>query len=99
MAVVLKPLADRVVIKPKKAEEKTAGGIIIPDSVHKDKPVIGTVMAVGPGKRADDGKHVPLDVKVNDEVFYSKYAGTELKIDGEDYLIIAESEILAIQGK
>ncbi len=99
MALSLKPLGDRVVIQPQKAEEKTAGGIIIPDSANKEKPVIGTVMAVGPGKRADDGKHIPLDVKVNDRVFYSKYAGTELKIDGETYLIVSETEILAVQGK
>jgi chaperonin GroES len=99
MAVTLRPLGDRVVIKPSKADEKTAGGIIIPDSANKDKPVVGKVVAVGPGKLTDDGKRVPPDVKVNDEVFYSKYAGTDLKVNGEDLLIISESEILAVNAK
>ena len=91
MSISLRPLADRVVILPQKPDEKTAGGIIIPDSASKDKPVIGKVVAVGPGKMTDDGKRVALDVKVDDEVFFSKYAGTELKLDDEKYLIINET--------
>ena len=98
MAVNLRPLGDRVVIQPQKAEEKTSSGIIIPDSVNKDKPMMGTVLAVGPGKKNEEGTHVTLDVQVNDEVVFSKYAGTNLKIDGEEYLIVSESEILAVNG-
>lgn len=94
----IRPLGDRVLIQPFKAEEKSAGGIIIPESVSKDKPIQGTVVAVGEGKKADDGSRIGLDVKVDDVVFFSKYAGTDLKIDGENYLIIQESEILAVNG-
>jgi chaperonin GroES len=94
----IRPLGDRVLLQPLKAEEKSAGGIIIPDSVSKDKPIQGTVIAVGEGKKADDGSRIALDVKVDDVVFFSKYAGTDLKIDGESYLIIQESEILAVNG-
>lgn len=96
MAINLKPLGERVVIQRQKAEEKSAGGIIIPETASKDKPVMGKVLAVGPGKLTDDGKRVPLEVKAGDDVFFSKYAGTDLKVDGEEYLIINESEILAI---
>lgn len=92
----IRPLGDRVLIQPIKADEKTAGGIIIPDSANKDKPIQGTVKAVGEGKKTDEGSRIALDVKVDDVVFFSKYAGTDLKIDGEDYLIIQESEILAV---
>ncbi len=91
----LKPLADRVVIKPEVADEKTKGGIILPDTA-KEKPVIGTVIAVGPGKRTDDGKIQPLDVKVGDKVLYGKYSGTEVTIDGEEYLIMRETDLFAI---
>ena len=98
MTVKLKPLGERVVIQRQKAEEKSAGGIIIPETASKDKPVMGKVLAVGPGKLTDDGKRVPLEVKEGDEVFFSKYAGTDLKIDGDDYLIINESEILAVHA-
>lgn len=94
----IRPLGDRVLIQPMKADEKTSGGIIIPDSVNKDKPIQGTVKAVGEGKKKDDGSRIGLDVKVDDVVFFSKYAGTDLKIDGEDYLIIQESEILAVNA-
>ncbi len=94
----VRPLGDRVLLQPIKADEKTVGGIIIPDSVNKDKPIQGTVVAVGEGKKQDDGTRVALDVKVQDVVFFSKYAGTDLKIDGEDYLIIQESEILAVNA-
>ncbi|HOB76996.1 MAG: co-chaperone GroES [Bacteroidales bacterium] len=86
----IKPLADRVVIEPAPAEEKTAGGIIIPDTA-KEKPLKGTVVAVGPGKKDE-----PMTVKAGDVVLYSKYAGTEITIDGKEYLIVKESDILAI---
>ena len=92
----LKPLGDRVVIKPRKPEEKTKGGIYLPDTATKDKPLIGTVMAVGSGKIMDDGARAPMEVKVDDEVIFSKYAGTEIKVEGEDYLIMREEDILAI---
>jgi len=84
--IKLKPLGDRVVVKPAAAEEKTAGGIILPDTV-KEKPVEGTIVAAGPGKVADDGKLVKLEVKVGDKVLYGKYSGTEVTINGEEYLI------------
>ena len=88
--IKIKPLADRVVIEPAPAEEKTAGGIIIPDTA-KEKPLKGTVVAVGNGKKDE-----PMTVKVGDQVLYSKYAGTEITIDGKEYLIVRESDILAI---
>jgi chaperonin GroES len=88
--IKIKPLADRVVIEPAPAEEKTAGGIIIPDTA-KEKPLKGTVVAVGDGKKDE-----PMTVKVGDQVLYSKYAGTEITIDGKEYLIVRESDILAI---
>jgi len=94
----LKPLADRVVIKPAEAEEKTAGGIILPDTV-KEKPVEGTVVATGPGKVADDGTIVKMEVKVGDKVLYGKYSGTEVTIKGVEYLIMRESDIFGILGK
>jgi chaperonin GroES len=86
----IKPLADRVIVEPSAAEEKTAGGIIIPDTA-KEKPQKGTVRAVGPGKKDE-----PLTVKVGDTVLYGKYAGTEISFDGTDYLIMKESDIVAI---
>jgi len=91
----MKPLADRVVIKPSPAEEKTKGGIILPDTA-KEKPVVGEVVAVGPGKVADDGKKVPMEIKVGDKVLYGKYSGTEVTIEGEDYLIMREADVFAI---
>jgi len=91
----LRPLHDRVIIKRTEEEEKTKGGIIIPDTA-KEKPVEGTVIAVGDGKRTDDGKKLPLDVKVGDKVLFGKYAGTEIKIDGEEHLIMKEDDIIAI---
>lgn len=90
MALNIKPLADRVLVEPAAAEEKTASGIIIPDTA-KEKPQKGKVVAVGPGKKDE-----PTVVKVGDEVLYGKYAGTELNIEGVDYLIMRESDILAI---
>ncbi len=91
----VKPLADRVVVKPSPAEEKTKGGIILPDTA-KEKPVIGEVVAVGPGKVTDDGKKIAPEVKVGDKVLYGKYSGTEVTIDGEEYLIMREADIFAI---
>jgi len=94
----LKPLADRVVVRPSKAEEKTKGGIIVPDTA-KEKPVWGEVIAAGPGRVADDGKKIPMEVKVGDRVLYGKYSGTEVTVDGEDLLIMRESDIFAIMPK
>jgi chaperonin GroES len=91
----LNPLADRVIIKPSEAEEKTKGGIILPDTA-KEKPIEGTVVAAGPGKVTDDGKTVQLGVKVGDKVLYGKYSGTEITVEGEEYLIMRESDIFAI---
>lgn len=91
----IQPLGDRVVIKPMPAEEKTKGGIILPDTA-KEKPVVGEIVAVGPGRKSDDGKLVALDLKVGDHVLYGKYSGTETNIDGHDYLIMRESDIFAI---
>jgi len=91
----LKPLADRVIIKPAPAEEKTKGGIILPDTA-KEKPMQGEIIAVGPGKVTDDGKTIPLEVKVGDKVLYGKYYGTEVTIDDTEYLIMRESDIFAI---
>lgn len=91
----LKPLGDRVVIKPIEQDEKTAGGIFIPDTA-KEKPQIGEVLAVGNGRLLDNGERVALEVKNGDRVLYAKYGGTEIKLDGENYLILRESDILAI---
>jgi chaperonin GroES len=91
----MKPLADRVVVKPSPAEEKTKGGIILPDTA-KEKPVMGEVVAVGPGKVSDDGKKIAPEVKVGDKVLYGKYSGTEVTVDGEEYLIMREADIFAI---
>jgi len=92
---MLKPLADRVVVKAIQQEEKTKGGIVLPDTA-KEKPQEGEVGAVGPGKLLDNGERAPMEVKPGDKVLYAKYAGTEVKIDGEEYLIMRESDILAI---
>ncbi|HUL44303.1 MAG TPA: co-chaperone GroES [Bacteroidota bacterium] len=91
----IKPLADRIVIKPSPAEEKTKGGIILPDTA-KEKPVVGEVVAAGPGRRSDDGKIVPMEVKVGDKVLYGKYSGTEVTLDGQELLIMRESDLFAI---
>ena len=90
-----RPLHDRVVVKRIDAEEKTAGGIIIPDTV-KEKPSQGQVLAVGPGGRDENGKLVPIDLKVGDIVLFGKWSGTEVKIDGEDLLIMKESDVLGV---
>ncbi len=94
----IKPLADRVIVKPAEAEEKTSGGIILPDTA-KEKPIEGTVVAVGPGKTAEDGKVIKPEVKVGDRVLYGKYSGTEVTIAGEEYLIMRESDIFGIVNK
>jgi chaperonin GroES len=91
----IKPLADRVVIKPAQAEEKTKGGIILPDTA-KEKPVVGEIVAAGPGKVTDDGKKIPMELKVGDKVLYGKYSGTEVTIEGDEYLIMREADIFAI---
>jgi len=93
-----KPLHDRVLVRRVEEEEKTKGGIIIPDTA-KEKPQEGEVIAVGPGARAEDGSITPLDVKVGDRVLFSKYGGTDVKIDGEDLTILRESDILGIVEK
>jgi len=89
------PLGDRILIKRVSEEKKTSGGIIIPDTA-KEKPMQGKVIAVGAGKMDEDGKRIPLDVKKGDNVLFSKYAGTEIKIEGEDHLIVREDDILGI---
>ena len=94
----LKPLADRVVVRPSVAEERTKGGIIVPDTA-KEKPVWGEIIAVGPGKVSEEGKLIALEVKVADRVLYGKYSGTEVTIDGEELLIMRESDIFAIMPK
>lgn len=91
-----KPLGDRVIVEPIEREEKTAAGIYVPETA-KEKPQEGKVLAVGPGKLLDDGKRLPMDVKVNDRVLFAKYAGTEVKVDGDKrYLILGQNDILAI---
>lgn len=94
----LKPLADRVIVKPMEAEETTKGGIILPDTA-KEKPIEGTVVAVGPGKASEDGKVAKMEVKEGDKVLYGKYSGTEISVEGEEYLIMRESDIFAVVNK
>lgn len=94
----LRPLDDRVVIKPSQAQDKTAGGIFLPDTA-KEKPQIGTVVAVGPGKVLDDGKQNPMSVKKSDEVVYGKYMGNEIEVEGEKYVIVHESDLLGVVEK
>ena len=91
----LHPLDDRIVVRPNEAEERTASGLVIPDTA-KEKPQQGPVLAVGPGRRADtSGELVPLDIKVGDTVLYSKYGGTEVAVDGEDLLVLSSRDVLA----
>ncbi|MDW7981251.1 MAG: co-chaperone GroES [Thermomicrobium sp.] len=94
-ATKIRPLGDRVVVKPIQKEEVTKSGIVLPDTA-KEKPQRGQVVAVGPGRLTDDGKRLPMEVKVGDEVLFAKYAGTELKIEDEEYLILSEKDILAV---
>ncbi len=93
----IRPLADRVVVEPIEEEEVTfAGGKLVLPETAKEKPQKGTVLAAGPGRKDDDGKLIPMDVKEGDQVLYAKYAGTEIKIEGKKYLILKESDILAV---
>ena len=94
----LKPLGDRLVVKAAPHEDMTKGGLVLPDTV-KEKPVEGIVVAVGEGKILENGQRQPMDVKVDDKVIYSKYSGTEVKLDGEDFLVISERDVLAIIEK
>jgi len=91
----IRPLQDRVLVRRLESEEKTKGGIIIPDTA-KEKPIEGKVIAVGAGKVGEDGKQRPLDVKAGDKVLFGKYSGTEVKIDGEEHLILREEDILGV---
>jgi len=95
MSISFKPLGSRVVIEPLEQEDITPGGIVLPETA-KEKPQKGTVLAIGPGDRDDDGKRIPMDVVVGDIVLYAKYAGTEVKVDGKKLLILKENDILAI---
>jgi len=95
MSKKLKPLGDRLVVKPIEQEETTASGLVLPETA-KEKPQQGKVVAIGPGKRDDDGKRIEMDVAVDDVVLYAKYAGTEIKISGDKLLILKESDVLAI---
>ena len=96
--MTLKPLHDRLIVRPAQAEEVTKGGIILPDTA-KEKPVQGEVLAAGPGKLDEAGKLAPMGVKVGDSVLYGKYSGTEISLDGEDVLIMRESDVFAIVEK
>ena len=99
MAVTIKPLEDRILVKPLDAEQTTASGLVIPDTA-KEKPQEGQVLAVGPGRFDEDGKRrIPLDINVDDVVIYSKYGGTEVKYNGEEYLILSARDVLAIVTK
>ncbi len=91
----IRPLHDRVLVEALEAEEKTAGGIIIPDTAQ-EKPMEGKIVAVGSGARSDDGKIVALDVKVGDRILYGKWSGTEVKVEGDDYLIMKESDVMGV---
>ena len=98
MATKLQPLADRILVKPIEKEEKTKSGIYLPDTA-KEKPQEGEVMAVGPGRLDEDGKRIPMDLKVGDRVIYAKYGGTEIKVDDVEMIILRESDILAKKSK
>ena len=97
MSIKLTPLEDKIIVKPAEAQTQTASGLYIPDNA-KEKPQQGEVLAVGPGRRDDKGERIPMDVKVGDKVLYSKYGGTEVHYEGEDYLIVGARDILAILG-
>ena len=98
MSLKLKPLGDRLLVKPLEEQEVTPSGIVLPETA-KEKPQKGEVLAVGPGERDDSGKRVPMDVSVGDKVLFAKYGGTEIKLDGEKLLILRESDILALIEK
>jgi len=93
----IRPLSDRIVVEPKEKESKTAGGIVIPDTADSDKkPSEGTVVAIGPGKRDSDGKVHKLDVNVGDKVLFGKYAGTSIKLNGKEYLVMREEDVMGV---
>ena len=92
----IKPLGDRVVIKPAEREEKTKGGIFLPDTASKERPMEGTVLAVGPGRHDDSGKLIEMNVKAGEKVLFAKYSGTEFKVEEIEYLIISEKDILGV---
>lgn len=94
----IRPLQDRIIVERVEGETKTAGGIIIPDTVSKEKPQEGKVVAAGKGKVTPEGKVLPLDVKEGDRVLFGKYAGSEIKVDGKEYLIMREDDILGVVG-
>jgi chaperonin GroES len=96
--MALKPLGDRIVVKALAAEEKTAGGILLPDSA-KEKPQQGEVVAVGPGKQLDNGKITPMDVEVGNVIYYAKYGGTEVKLGADEYVILRQDDVLAVLEK
>lgn len=98
MSTNLKPLGDRLVVEPMEQEETTASGLVLPETA-KEKPQQGSVLAIGPGRRDDDGDRIEMDVAVGDTVLYAKYAGTEVKIDGKKLLILKETDVLAIVEK
>ncbi len=98
MAIKLQPLADRLVVKPSEREEVTRGGIVLPDTA-KEKPQEGEVLSVGPGRLSEEGKRIPMDIRVGDTVVYSKYGGTEIKVEGDDVVILRESYSLAKKTK
>lgn len=95
----LKPLRDRVVIKPMEAEEVTKSGIVIPETARKERPQEGEVVAIGGGRLDEKGKPIPMEIKVGDRVIYSKYGGSEIKLDDQEYLIMREDDILAVVAK
>jgi len=95
MAKKLVPLGDRLLVERTEAEEKTAGGIVLPDAA-KEKPIEGKVVAVGKGRRSDEGKTIPLQVEKGDRILFGKYAGTEVKVEGKEYVIMKEEDVLAI---
>ena len=97
MSIKITPLEDKIIVKQAEAQTQTASGLYIPDNA-KEKPQQGEVLAVGPGRRDDKGERIPMDVKVGDKVLYSKYGGTEVHYEGEDYLIVGARDILAILG-
>ena len=97
MSIKLTPLEDKIIVKQAEAQTQTASGLYIPDNA-KEKPQQGEVLAVGPGRRDDKGERIPMDVKVGDKVLYSKYGGTEVHYEGQDYLIVGARDILAILG-
>ena len=97
MSIKITPLEDKIIVKQAEAQTQTASGLYIPDNA-KEKPQQGEVLAVGPGRRDDKGERIPMDIKVGDKVLYSKYGGTEVHYEGEDYLIVGARDILAILG-